>query len=160
MKQVTIKFAIARGFFPALLVWVFRHRYTHSAISLNDKDFYSFTYNGFTKERKRSYAPQKWKDIYAYYYIDVSDIVYEQLKHKLNEFIENKRKYRYTHFGLICAFFKIPYKEKQDHYICSHFVADLLHTSKAYPLRRKSCVYMPNDLVKEIKYCRVEEHLN
>lgn len=156
MKQITLKFTIARGFFPIILVWVFRHRYTHSAISLDDQTFYSFTYNGFSTERKRNYSPAKWKDDYAYYYLDVSDVTYEYLQEKIDEFVENKKSYRYTHLGLICAFLKIPYHQKHQ-YICSHFVADLLHFSKAYPLNRKTYLYMPNDLAKEIISCRQEE---
>lgn len=158
MKQITLKFTIANGWASHMLYWVFKHPYTHTALSIDDITFYSFTYGGFTTEKKRKYIPQKWNDCYSYCYLEINDHMYDHIQNIIEKYIKNKEKLKYSYLTIIGAFFKIPIQEKNK-YTCSQFVANLLKSSQAFPLKQKSCLYLPYHIVKEIKKIEhIEEH--
>lgn len=159
MNQVTIKFSISRGLISCVMFWLLKHKYTHAAISLDDNpdEFYSFAYTGFSTERKRSRMPKSWRENYAYYYIDVTEMEYRLLTEQINHFKENKDQYKYSTIEPLLAFLGIPYRQK-DSYYCSYFVADMLSLSGAYLLKRSSSLYLPNLLAKEMRACRHEEY--
>lgn len=128
---------------------ILKHRYTHVAIGLNENDFYSFCFKGFSKEKKRSKMPQNWRDNYAYCYIDVDKQQYNLIKQEIYLILENERDYRYSIIEFIGAFLKIPIRIN-NHYFCSYFVADVLKNA-GYSLQKKSNLYLPNTLAKELQ---------
>ena len=161
MKKVTVKFTVAKGSISAIMYWLLHHKYTHAAIGLEkDSDvFYSFAYSGFSKENKRKRIPNSWRDNYAYYYIEVSDDVYLEMKKKIQNFEDNIESLKYSILEIITAFLNIPFKQKNK-FFCSYFVADLLTSTGAYPLSKKSCTYMPHHLAKELENCEHIEYVS
>lgn len=159
LNQVTIKFSISRGTVSSVMFWLLNHKYTHAAIGLDDNpnEFYSFSYTGFSIEKKRSHLPKSWRENYAYYYIDVTEIEYCLLKEQLEFFKEHKERYKYSTIEPLLAFLGIPFRQK-DSYYCSYFVADMLSLSGAYMLKRSSSLYLPNLLAQEMRTCRHEEY--
>ena len=152
LKQIVIKFSVAKGAFSFFMFWMFRHKYTHAAIGLHrDGDaFYSFSLKGFSTEKKRTSTPKTWRENYAYYYIDVRESDYDKLVALVEQFQQNQEQYRYSTFEVFCALLKIPYQVKSGYY-CSYFVADLLTSSGVYTLKKSPSLYLPHDLYQEIK---------
>ena len=126
----------------------------------DDSDvFYSFAYSGFSKENKRKRIPNSWRDNYAYYYIEVSDDTYLEMKKKIQNFEDNIESLKYSILEIITAFLNIPFKQKNK-FFCSYFVADLLTSTGAYPLSKKSCTYLPHHLAKELENCEHIEYVS
>ena len=70
----------------------------------------------------------------------------EKMKNRLNYFIENAEKMRYSFGGLPKVFFQLKSRKNQK-WFCSAFVAEILGAGKV--LKKDSTLYMPRDL-KEI----------
>lgn len=158
MKQIVLKLTIAKGWASHILYRFFKHPYTHIALSFDDITFYSFTNHGFTLESKRKYIPKKWNDCYCYYYIDVHDENYNQLIDFIHTFEQRKNSFQYSYLTIIGAFFNLSIQEKNK-FTCSQFVADLLQKSGVHHFKRKSCQYLPYQIVNEIKnMSRKEEY--
>ena len=158
MKQIVIKFTVAKGIASFMMFKMFGHKYTHASLGLDAKgdEFYSFAFKGFSMERKRTKTPKNWRENYAYNYIEVEDAVYYKLVEQIEYFKKNRKKYKYSNLEVFCAFIGIPYKAKNSYY-CSYFVAELLASSGIYTFKKSPSLYLPHYLFNEMKqYSYVE----
>lgn len=158
MKQIVIKFNVARGGVSALMYWIFKHRYTHAAISLDDHDFYSFTYHGFSIEKKKRHQPTCWRENYAYYYIPVTMNEYQEILTNIQQIKENAHHYHYSKLQMICALLHINLHLNHCFY-CSSFVAQILTCLHTFQLPKSPNLYLPYPLAKalqqfyHVEYC-------
>lgn len=122
-------------------------QYTHASIGLDEdmNTFYSFVTKGFIVEKITRYIRPDWEALPCLLYeLDVEEEVYQDIKERLNRFLENKKAMHYTRMGLLLCLLHIPCRIK-NHYFCSQFVAEILHESKAVFLRKNSSLYLPKD---------------
>ena len=137
--------------------------YTHASIALQEDDgcYYSFTGNGFVLETTEKFRRRGVKHSVCYK-IQVSEDTYRQIKAGIEYFQSQTTHWKYTKVGLFFALLGIPFV-KEDHFFCSQFVAHLLHTSKAVPLKKRANLYLPNHFVAELSQCnalvRVDHHI-
>ena len=118
---------------------------------MDSETFYSFTQAGFIKESRKYVLLKNFKPKYVYLQFDVDDDTHEAISQEIQRLKEEKIAYSY--WIVIFAFLKLPIPIK-NRYTCSYFVADMLKTHNAYPLKRKPIVYLPHDLFMELKVCR------
>ena len=119
--------------------------YTHASLALEDypDEFFSFNRRGFiieTPEKCRRHGVQSCR----MYEMEVSDEVYEKIHSQIETMRSNRKDYHYSVVTMLAALLRIPYQRKQ-HYVCSTFVADILHNSGALQLRRAPSITIPND---------------
>ncbi len=125
-------------------------RYSHASIALGNEpeNFYSFTLKGFRTEHPRGLLKKGYEpfpcDIFT---VDVDERTYRKAENMLSSFRDKKDLYHYSVAGLILALIHIPFVISRC-FFCSHFVADVLEKSGAMRLEKKSCLYMPKDIVK------------
>lgn len=125
-------------------------RYTHASVGLDEdmNTFYTFRYRGFFTEKITRYIRSDRLSFPCQLYeLEVSEDVYQSIKTILENFEKYNNFLRYTKFGLVMSLFHIPYRRRY-RYFCSHFVADVLKYSLAAKLKKKSSLYLPNDLRK------------
>lgn len=124
--------------------------YTHASISLDDESgkMYSFNYRGFCIETAKKHR-RRGVERSAGFTLRISDEAYERLKEEIEHFIANKPDYKYTKFGVLMCFLKIPFKRK-NHYFCSQFVAEMLNKSGAVKLKKSPSLYLPNTIWSEL----------
>ena len=141
--------------FPGLdsdaLRWWTRFPYTHASIGLDEdmNTFYSFVVKGFIVEDIARYNSKTGRAPFpcVLYELEVSPLVYQKAKQILQKFVTNRANLHYNTLGILLSLIKIPTR-KQDHYFCSHFVAELLQRCNAAKLKKRSNLYLPKDLHK------------
>jgi hypothetical protein len=122
--------------------------YTHSSIALErDGSHYSFNpVRGFTIERpihkKRGATPC------MLYRVQVTESVYADIESRIKWFVENPDEYKFNYVGLVLMILRIPVGIG-NRYFCSQFVSDLLTSSDAAKLRKKSTKYLPRHFSRE-----------
>ena len=130
----------------ALRLWT-RCPYTHVSIGLDEdmNTFYSFLMKGFIVEDiKRYNKPGRKPFRCELYAIDVSEEVYQDVKRQLHTYVQNRESLRYSKVGLALSLAGIPWRIKNG-YICSYFVAEVLHRCTEIRLKRFSTLCMPKD---------------
>ncbi len=127
-----------------------RCKYTHASISIDDAEetFYSFNLKGFVEEHWKNKKSKHLMPERAYIRFYVTEEAHEKLKKSIEAFNERKSELSYSPFGTILCLFRIPsYFKKR--YFCSRFIAEILHSSGAYELKRKASLYLPVHFYKE-----------
>ncbi|MEG0370916.1 MAG: hypothetical protein RR645_01325 [Clostridium sp.] len=141
--------------FSGFINMMTRYEYTHSSIALDKelKELYSFGRKnmripfiaGFVREDVNSGVFYKYKNTKCIIYeLDVKDYVYENIKNIIDGFEQEKNRYRYNILGLPLIMFNIPYK-REEHFVCSQFVAYVLINSGAIDLNKEFTVVKPRD---------------
>ena len=124
--------------------------YTHASIGLGEdmNTFYSFVKTGFIAEDINRYVNKQGREPFPcrLYRLQVPAASYQAVKRVLGLFIRFQALLHYTNMGLILNLFSLPYRRKFGYY-CSHFVAEVLNRSKAVKLKKRSCRYMPQDII-------------
>ena len=151
MKKVTILLSKYCDPFSKLIA-LSSGEYTHISISLDpeEKVFYSFNLKGFIEEnwenKKSKYLlPERLK-----FYIYTDDETFVKLEKEINRFKERRNEIKYSVFGTILCFTRIPHNFKKE-YFCSRFVAEVLTKSGAVKLKKKSSQYLPMHIIKELR---------
>ncbi|MCD7919292.1 MAG: hypothetical protein LUG45_04330 [Clostridiales bacterium] len=149
MKEITIlltKYSDRISSF-VYLVCCGGYGYTHASISLeeNPNIFYSFNYKGFTVETMEKHKRHGVTQSRSYR-LYIPEDSYSRIQEVLERFMERKNLYHYTRLGVLCCMLHIPL-HWEDHYFCSHFVADLLNVSGAFPMKKTASLYLPNDFI-------------
>lgn len=123
--------------------------FTHSSIALEeDQDtYYSFNYRGFAVETIEKHRRRGVKSSRCIQ-LQVSDEAYQLIRERLRSMLANRSSYHYTRLGVLFCVLRLPFRWKR-HYFCSQFVAELLAESGAVPLKRSSCLYLPNQFAAE-----------
>ena len=111
---------------------------------------------GLVEENLKSGLYKKFtKSKCVIYKINVSEKQYEFLKKELDNFLVNKKQYKYNLLGLLGFYINKPIK-KDNHYFCSEFVSHLLMKSKIYDCDKDPALIKPSDLLeiqpKELVY--------
>lgn len=125
--------------------------YTHAALSLDDAgdEFYSFNFRGFCVEHPRKRIHRRVRKS-VFYQFDVTEEDYMKIKEQIDRFLDNPDRYNYNRLGVLLCVLRIPFTRKKS-YFCSQFVAEMLHLcDDAIILNKKSSLYMPNHLTKEL----------
>lgn len=129
--------------------------YNHASIALDEnlESLYSFARQnlyipilaGFVKEdiNKGVYKLHN-NTLCKIYHISISDEQYECLKELIEEFEKNVDNYGYNFVGLLTMLFNIPY-HREHHYVCSQFVAYLLHDSNSVNFEKHYSLIRPQD---------------
>ena len=121
--------------------------YTHVSIGLDENmnTFYSFLMKGFIVEDIARYnRPGRRPFRCELYAIDVSEETYQEVKDHLKTYVQNQESLHYTKIGLALSLAGIPWRSKNG-YICSYFVAEVLHRCTQIRLKRHSTLCMPKD---------------
>lgn len=125
--------------------------YPHTSIGLEEdlNTFYSFVTKGFIVEEITRYVKSE-REPYPcrLYELEVSEIVYNNIKDILENFVRNKSIWRYTKLGIVLGLLHIPYKRDRYSYFCSQFVADVLQNSGAVKLKKRSYHCFSPDLME------------
>ena len=87
---------------------------------------------------------KKFKAVYAVYVMYLSKNEYDNIKKRLQYFIDNKDVLKYNISALIMNALNKP-TEKSKKYFCSRFVADVLNSGRA--MDKLPSLYRPNDFV-------------
>lgn len=122
--------------------------YTHASIGLEEdmNTFYSFIYKGFIVEEITRYLKADREPFPCELYrIEVPSKVYKRVKKRLKAFVNARKKFSYSRFGLAMCLFGIPHKEEKKRYFCSHFVAEILNRCGAAIMKKRACLYLPGD---------------
>lgn len=125
--------------------------YTHAALAIDAEgdDFYSFNFRGFCIEHPRKRIHRSLRKS-AYYQFEVTEEEYQILKERIDRFLENPDRYNYNRLGVLLCLLRIPFRTKKS-YFCSQFVAEMLSLcDRTIVLNKKSSLYMPNHLTKEL----------
>lgn len=138
-----------------ILQFFTRAPYNHASIALDESlnFLYSFARQnlyipliaGFVEEDINS-GIYKIHDntLCEIYRLSITKEQYEILERSIQKFKENEDKYRYNFAGLVAMLFNIPF-ERQYHYVCSQFVAYVLHEAKAVELEKHFTLMRPYD---------------
>ena len=129
--------------------------YNHASIALDEnlESLYSFArqnlyipiFAGFVKEdiNKGVYKLHD-NTLCKIYRISISEKQYLSLQKSIEEFEKNEDKYGYNFVGLLTMLFNIPY-HREHHYVCSQFVAYLLHDSISINFKKHYSLIRPQD---------------
>lgn len=125
--------------------------YTHASIALeeNPEYYYSFNSKGFRKEYPQRYK-KRMRDKSASFYLEISEESYQKIRKRLMEMEAQTERYRYTRIGVLFCLLRIAWHRK-DHYFCSEFVSELLRMAEGIQLRKKSSLYLPQHLARELE---------
>ncbi len=138
-----------------LIKFINGYEYSHVMLSLDENldKMYSFgrkRYNnpilaGFVCEDKDGEFFTKFsKTRCRVYKITIDEIQYFRLVRLLELFEHNREKYKYDIAGVVLRFFHLPMK-RQNHYICTQFVASMLSRSGIYNIGKSFEKALPQD---------------
>ncbi len=162
-KKIYILMTQYPGFNAKFLKWYTGFPYTHVSVGFQDDmdTFYTFVGKGFLVESIRRYEkPGRPSFPCALYEISVTEQTYNHVKALVLTYKARKEKLKYSTFGLVMSFLRIPFKRK-NRYFCSQFVAEVLQKSQVLKLKKRSTFYFPEDITKhkEVKLIFVGNHL-
>lgn len=157
MKKVSILLTKYSDLLSCLVYYVTGRGYTHVSLGLEEEDrFYSFNFKGFCVETMEKHR-RRGVDRSICYQIEVADESYRILEESIQLFEENREEYRYTKAGVFFALLHLPF-QRNKHYFCSQFVAELLIVSGAMALRKSANLYLPNQLPIELeRFCGLRQ---
>lgn len=132
-------------------------RYNHVSISLDAgrSDFYSFArrrihnplIGGFILENLHTgIFGRNGDQPCALYALQIADEAYVELEGIIARFFDHYDVYRYNFLGVPLCFFGIPY-ERKHHYLCSQFVAHMLHRTGGCTLPKPVSLMQPMDFL-------------
>lgn len=153
MKEINIILTQTNTIVSKMLKIFTRKPYNHISVSLTDdcSIMYSFGrkviwfpfLGGFVEENinKGIYkmCPETKCKIYK---LKVTDSEYNIILKRLNRFLTESDKYRYSFLNLLLMYFKVPYR-REYYYVCSSFVAYLLWG--IVPMKKEITLVMPDD---------------
>ena len=155
MKDIYI-LQMHTGTIPSIIIKLFtRYKYSHVLISLDDSFKKMFSFG-----RKQLFNPLNGglviEDIdgefFTYfnktkcriYKLTVSDKQYNKLTNILNDFETNINSYKYDFLGIIFKCFYLPIT-RENHYVCSQFVAEVLNKADIYNFDKPNSLVKPKD---------------
>ena len=150
MKTISVLFTQNHGWFAKFLKSVFRQKYNHVSLSLDQdqSEFYSFNFKGPVRETFEKLRRHKVQGSMLYEF-QVSDESYHVLKERLEALKQCGTEMKYSFLGIFLCCIGIPFHQ-EGHYFCSEFVSELLTLSCAVPLRKRASAYLPEQLRLEL----------
>lgn len=148
-------------YFSRLIHMMTAEDFTHVSICLDSdlRHFYSFGRKsdlfmfpaGFVREDLRGGIFQRYSYMpCALYELQVSRLVYEQIQQRITQMQHMAEAYHYSCLGVLLCKFDFAF-QRQYHYFCSQFVADLLQQSGALEFAKAASLVQPGD------FCRLPE---
>ncbi|MDD4779479.1 MAG: hypothetical protein PHT02_02575 [Tissierellia bacterium] len=153
MKEINIVLTQTNTIISKTLKFFSKKPYNHISISLTDdcSTMYSFGrkitwfpfIGGFVKEDINhgvfKMHPETNCKIYK---LEVTDAEYYTIIKRLNNFLNNPNKFKYSILNLLLIYFNIPFK-REYYYVCSSFVTYLLWG--IIPLKKEISLMIPDD---------------
>ncbi|MCR5207748.1 MAG: hypothetical protein K6C14_04640 [Eubacterium sp.] len=142
--KVTILLSRYNDPFSRFIKLMSRCDFTHASICVDEDEetFYSFNLKGFVEEHWKNKRSKHLMPDRKYIRFYVSEEVHEKLRRDIEAFRERKSELSYSAVGTILSLFKIPSAFK-NRYFCSRFIAEILHSSGAYKIKRNASLYLP-----------------
>ena len=155
-KTIYVLLTAYADFLSLLVRLVTFGRYSHASIGIDEQCgvFFSFVIkNGFHTEHPLNSRRNKKRKC-ALYMLEITEEAYSSIKDKLNMFNTKTGEYHYNYLGILLCIIRIPHNNKSN-YFCSQFVSELLISSGAIILKKKPCLYLPDDFRREpeLKLC-------
>jgi len=151
VKVVRILFTRYYDILAIFLHLISKRGYTHASISLEEDGefFYSFNGKGFRREYPHRHPISKSTRAIK---LEIPVEAFEKIKARIQEIEEKREEFSYSKLGVLCCLLGIDYKDKASRkYFCSQFVAEMLLLSDSVRLKKKPCLYTPNQLFKELQ---------
>jgi len=153
MKEINLVLTQSNTIISKTLKILSKKSYNHISISLTDdcSTMYSFgrkmtwfpLIGGFVKEDINhgvlKMHPETKCKIYR---LVVTDAEYDIILERLNKFLHEPNKFRYSFLNLFLMYFNVPFK-REYYYICSSFVTYLLWD--IIPLKKEISLVVPDD---------------
>lgn len=141
--------------FSRLLHLLNRAPYNHASICMDGtmRELYSFgrqclwlpIASGFVRETPGRGIYRRYQDTQcAVYRVWVSGEQYRCLREAIRRFEEEEWAYRYNFLGLVAIMAGIPFRRRH-HFVCSQFVAYVLHQSGLWDLDKDISLARPQD---------------
>ena len=133
------------------LCWLTDFPYTHTSIGLSEdrNTYYSFVKKGFIIEKITRYnKPGRAPFPCALYEISVPERMYQTIKTLLQEYVDRKDQFRYTHRSMLLSLLLYIPLQMENRYFCSHFVAEVLQRARLLKEEKDSVLYLPKDFIK------------
>lgn len=155
--KVTLLLSRYNDPFSKMIALSSRGKYTHISISLDPEEnfFYSFNKKGFIEERWQGKRSRHLMPDRAYLYVYVDELQYFKIYQEIKRYEARKDDISYSVLGTVLCMFRIPSKFKRQ-FFCSQFVADVLRKSGTVKLKKKSSLYLPMHLLRELKALRTD----
>lgn len=149
-RTIVVLFTSYKDMVSDFIYYISGRGYTHASIALEEDPeyYYSFNIKGFRKEYPRRYK-KRMRDKSASFHLEVSEESYQKIRERLKEMEPHAEVYHYTRIGVIFCLFHIAW-HREHHYFCSEFVSELLKMSDDIQLRKKSSLYLPQHLAREL----------
>ncbi|MDW5299169.1 MAG: hypothetical protein SA378_03395 [Sedimentibacter sp.] len=153
MKEINIVLTQTNTIISKTLKRLSKKPYNHISISLSDdcSTMYSFgrkiiwfpLVGGFVKEEVnegifKMYPETKCK----IYKLAITDEEYETVLERLNNFLQDPNKFKYSFLNLFFMYLNVPFS-RENHYVCSTFVAYLLWG--IVPIKKEISLVVPDD---------------
>lgn len=150
LKTILILFTQNHGWFAKFLKAVFGQTYNHVSLSLEQDSgaFYSFNFKGFVRETFEKLRRHKVRGSMLYQF-PVSDGAYAEMRERLESTKQRRGEFKYAFLGIFLCCLGIPF-HWENHYFCSEFVTELLTSSRALSLERRTSAYLPEQLRREL----------
>jgi inositol transport system substrate-binding protein len=154
-RSVYILLTRSGTYFSRLLHKVTAENYTHVSICLDTdlQHFYSFGRKnelfmfpaGFVREDIRTFRRFSQMPC-ALYELQVPLSVYQEMQRRISQMLHKAHAYHYNCLGILLC--KLEYAHQREyHYFCSQFVADLLQQSGALDFSKAASLVQPGDFL-------------
>ncbi len=164
MADIYVLLIRSSTIFSRFIHFVTKAEFTHAAISFDSEcsKVYSFSRKytnlplpaGFVREGVQRGLMRRSKNApYALFRVQISEENYEKLERRFDEMLSSG-KFRYSLTGPFLCYFGIK-RQKEYHYFCSQFVAEILQECGVIPEAKAPSLYQPVDFLnmKELELC-------
>jgi len=151
-KQIVILLTKYSDLFSKLICGISKNKYSHASICIDEQEeiFYSFNKRGFVIEKPKKRFPKTRVAGSAIIRMRVPESTYDLIKKEVECFVEKRKTYSYSKFGVFLCILGIPHKF-EDKYFCSQFVAELLQKTGAARLYKKECLFFPGQFIDKME---------
>lgn len=146
------------GTIPSKIISTFTHyNYSHVVLSLDDKyqklysfgrkEVHNFLNAGLVTDGINSDFFKTFNETMCKVYkLDIDNKKYNCLRKILKEYEKNMNLYKYDLKGLIVRFFyQNSETTRENYYVCTQFVAEVLEKSGIFKFPKASCLIRPED---------------
>jgi len=157
MKNVYIMFSFTGTYFSRFLCFMSGEKYIHVSIAFDEKlkEVYSFGRKnpklmfpcGFVMEDMNLITRFLRNAVFKIYELPITKENYKNLRKELKKYQDKKNEYYYNIKGLVHIQFNKVY-HRNNHFVCSQFIAKLLHDSKIHKFDKDYSIVRPKDIEK------------
>lgn len=168
MKNIYI-ILMDTGTIPSIVIKnVIKYKYSHVALSLDDsykklysfgrRNVHNFLNGGFVTYGIDSEFFKKFHNTEcAIYEIKVTEKKYKNLENILNKYEKDMNTYQYDIKGLLTRKFFDNKMVRENYFVCSHFVAEVLKEAGIYKFSKETFEVIPSDFTNLDKAIKIYE---